>query len=139
MALTVDFLTHNVMIPQSFLTLVSGSLYELDTEVFRLDLNSMMADEDHIWMKDYAARNAPVTVAGTTFAQSIELINGWSIEFENLASSVRLVNSNNNFFDVEGGSLIPSPLVNVIGQNSAGLIIAPPVLSEVIKGNLITE
>lgn len=119
--LTIDEATKRVTIPQSYLTFVSGSLYELDTEQFRTDMNDLMDDERYIWMDDYAIRNAPVTVAGVTLAQTIEMTNGWSLTYENLSMSVRLANSNNNLFDAENGVLINQPLVNVIGQNSAGL------------------
>jgi hypothetical protein len=130
-AITIDQGTKRITIPQGDLTFVSGSLYELNTETFRTTMNDLMDDEAHIWMDDYAARNAPVTVAGTTFAQTIEIINGWSLQFENLAMTVRLVSSNNNFFDVESGILISSPLVNVIGQNSAGLVVSGSGMSAV--------
>ena len=120
---TIDHITHIIDITQSELTFIGGQLYELDTDQFRQDMNALLDDEDHIWMSDYAIRNAPVTVAGTTFAQTLEVVAPWSIRFENLAYSVRLTNSNNNIFDVEGGILVTQPLVNVIAQNSAGLVI----------------
>jgi hypothetical protein len=122
MALSIDHATKKITIPQSYLTFVSGTTYELNTETFRTDMNALMDDEEFIYMDDYAARNAPYTIVGTTYAQSIEIINGWHIFFENLSYSVRLNNSNNNFFDVDGGIIDPSPLVTVIPQNSAGLI-----------------
>lgn len=123
MALSIDPATKTITVPQGDLTLVAGTLYEMDTEQFRLSMNALMDDEDYIWMDDYARRNAPVTVAGTTFVQTIEIINGWSIEFTpDDQWSVRLVNSNNNFFDVEN-SILNQNQVQVIAQNSAGLII----------------
>ena len=123
MALTIDPATKTITVPQGDLTLVSGTLYEMDTEQFRTDMNALMDDEDYIWMDDYATRNAPVTVAGTTFAQTIEIINVWSITFSPDSQwSVRLAGSNNNFFDVEN-SILNQNQVQVIAQNSAGLII----------------
>ena len=65
--------------------------------------------------------NTEVTVAGTTFARTLEFVNGYSIEFENLTYSVRLAGSNNNIFDVENGILVQNS-VQVIAQNSAGLV-----------------
>ena len=123
MALTIDPATKTITVPQGDLTLVSGTLYEMDTEQFRTYMNALMDDEDYMWMDDYATRNAPVTVAGTTFAQTIEIINGWSITFSPDSQwSVRLAGSNNNFFDVEN-SILNQNQVQVIAQNSAGLII----------------
>jgi hypothetical protein len=74
-------------------------------------------------LPDYARRNAPVTVAGVTLAQSIEIINGFSVEFDDTPGfySVRLAGSNNNLFDAENGILVPNQ-TQVIATNSAGLI-----------------
>lgn len=123
MALSLDPATKVITIPQADLTFVSGSLYELDTDQFRKDVMTLLASEDYIWMDDAYAHNGEVTVAGTTFARTLEFINGYSITFENLVYSVRLVGSNNNIFDVENGILNPSGNVTVIAQNSAGLVV----------------
>jgi hypothetical protein len=121
MALTLDPATKVITIPQADLTPVSGTLYELDTNQFRLDVMALLDDEDYIWLPDAFIHNTSVTVAGTTFARTIEFINGFSVAFENLAYSVRLAGSNNNIFDVENGILVQN-LVQVIAQNSAGLV-----------------
>lgn len=121
MALSLDPDTKVITIPQADLTLVTGTLYELDTNQFRLDVGVLLASETYIWM-DYAFQhNTAVTVAGTTFARIIEFINGFSIEFEDGTYSVRLAGSNNNIFDVENGILVQNS-VQVIAQNSAGLV-----------------
>ena len=122
MALSLDPATKIVTIPQADLTLVGGTLYELDTNQFRLDVGILLASEAYIWM-DYAFQhNTEVTVAGTTFARIIEFINGFSIEFEDGQYTVRLAGSNNNIFDVENG-ILQQNQVQVIAQNSAGLVV----------------
>jgi hypothetical protein len=85
---------------------------------------TLLASEDYIWMDDAYSHNGEVTVAGTTFARTLEFINGYSIQFENTGSqySVRLTGSNNNLFDVANGILTPTSLVTVISTNSAGLV-----------------
>jgi hypothetical protein len=123
MAISVNWTTRVITIPQADLTLVSGTLYELDTDAFRLELKSL-EDSEGIAYPDTHRHNSQVTVAGTTFARIIEIINGYSIEFEDGAYSVRLAGSNNNFFDVENGILVQNQ-VQVIAQNSAGLIVLP--------------
>ena len=82
MAITVDYITKIISIPQSDLTFISGTLYELDTEVFRLALADIQDDADGIWADTMYTHNTQVTVAGTTFARTIEIINGYSVEFE---------------------------------------------------------
>lgn len=120
--ITVDYSTKIISIPQADLTLIGGTLYELDTESFRLELASIQDSEAGIWADTMVQHNTEVTVAGTTFARSIEIINGYSIEFESGTYSVRLSGSNNNIFDVENGILVQNS-VQIISQNAAGLIV----------------
>lgn len=127
MALALDPATRVISIPQADLTFVSGALYELDTDQFRKDVNDLLSSEAYIWMPVAYTHNTEVTVAGTTFARTIEFINGYSITFENLVYSVRLAGSNNNIFDVENGILNPSGNVTIIAQNSSGLISSPDI------------
>lgn len=124
MALTIDYATKVISVPQADLTFVSGTLYELDTNQFRKDVMAILDDETHIWMDDAFQHNTEVTVAGTTFARTIEFINGYSVTFEDTGSaySIRLTGSNNNIFDVDNGILNPTSLTTVIPTNSAGLI-----------------
>ena len=126
MATTVDYATKIISVLQADLTFISGTLYELDTDAFRLELADIQDSETGIWADTMFTHNTEVIVAGTPFARTIEIINGYSIEFENLSYSVRLAGSNNNFFDVENGILVQN-LVQVIAQNSAGLV-APKTL-----------
>lgn len=121
MALTINYATKVITVPQADLTLISGTLYELDTDQFRKDVMAILDDETHIWMPNAFTHNTEVTVAGVTFARTVEFINGYSVEFEDAAYSVRLSGSNNNIFDVENGILVQNT-VQVIAQNSAGLV-----------------
>ena len=129
MALTLDPATRLISVPQSDLTLVTGTLYSMDTDQFRKDVMDLLASEDYIWMADAYIHNTEVTVAGVTYARTLEFINGYSVQFTpNSAWSVRLEGSNNNIFDVENGILVQNQ-VQVIPTNSAGLISAGTALS----------
>lgn len=118
MAITVDYLTQVINVPQADLTFVSGTLYELDTEAFRLILHGIQDSEEGIAFDDFFRHNTEVTVAGTTYARTIEIINGYTVQFEDGQYAVRLVGSNNNIFDE--GVLVRNQ-VSVIPTNSAGL------------------
>ncbi len=122
MAITIDYLTLIISVPQADLTFITGTLYELDTEAFRQSVIDIQDSEEGIPFATAINHNTEVTIVGTTYARFIELINGYSIEFENGAYSVRMANSNNNLFDVENGILVQNT-VQVIGQNSGGLIV----------------
>jgi hypothetical protein len=125
MALTLDPATLQITIPQADLSFVSGTLYTLDSDAFRKGVMTLLASETYIYLPFPYIHNTEVTVAGTTYARTLEFINGYSIKFEDTGSqySVRIEGSNNNIFDVENGILVPTSLVTVIPTNSAGLIL----------------
>jgi hypothetical protein len=120
-AITIDWATKIISVPQSYLTNITGTLYELDTDQFRLDLKDLEDDVEGMPFPDTHQHNTEVTVAGVTYARVIEIINGYSITFEDGQYTIRLAGSNNNFFDVENGILNQNQ-VSVIPTNSAGLI-----------------
>jgi len=122
-AISINPATKVISILQADLTFVSGDLYELDTDQFRKDVMDLLSSEPFAWMPDAYDHNSEYTVVGVTYARKVEMINGYSITFENNVYTVRLAGSNNNIFDVEGGILNPSGNVTVVGQNSAGLIV----------------
>jgi hypothetical protein len=134
MTVSIDAATQVITVEQSDLTLVTGTLYELDTNVYRLAVGALLASERYMWMEPAFNHNGEVTVAGTTFARIIEQTNGYSLTFENLTYSVRLAGSNNNLFDVEN-DILNQNLVQVIAQNSAGLVAVPSVDTERIIRN----
>lgn len=122
MAVTIDYgNTWVINIPQADLTLVSGTLYELDTDWFRQQLKDIEDSADGIAFPKTHNHNTAVSVAGVTFARIIEILPPYSVQFENGSYSVRLAGSNNNIFDVENGILVQNN-VQVIANNSAGLI-----------------
>ena len=121
MALSVTWGTKIINVLQADLTPVTGTLYELDTDQFRKDLKNLEDGEDGMPFPDTHTHNTEVTVAGVTYARFIEIINGYSITFEDAQYSVRLAGSNNNFFDVENGILNQNQ-VQIIPGNAAGLI-----------------
>jgi hypothetical protein len=122
---TVDWATKVITVPQSDLSFVSGTLYDLDTNQLRLDLKSIEDSEDGMPFERITTHATEVTVAGVTYARTIEIINGYSLFFEDTGSDyqIRFQGSNNNFFDQENGILVPTPHVSYIPGNSAGLIV----------------
>jgi hypothetical protein len=102
---------------------VSGTIFTLDTNWFKNQLNTELSDEEHIWVEDIYTHNTQYTVAGVTYARSVQIINGWSVEFSpNAQWTVILEGSNNDIFDVASGILVQNQ-VQVIPTNSAGLIV----------------
>ncbi|MBW2032037.1 MAG: hypothetical protein JRI94_00370 [Deltaproteobacteria bacterium] len=122
MALSVSWGTKVINVLQADLTPISGTLYELDTDQFRRDLKALEDDVEGMPFPDTHIHNTEVTVAGITYARFIEIINGYSVTFEDGQYTVRLAGSNNNIFDVENGILNQNQ-VQVIPGNAAGLIV----------------
>lgn len=123
MAISIDWNTKIISVPQSDLTFISGTLYELDTDWFRLELKAIEASTEGMPFDDTHRHSTAVSVAGTTFFRIIEIINGYSVQFTPDAQwTVRLTGSNNNIFDVENGILVQNQ-VQVIASNSAGNIV----------------
>lgn len=125
MAISINWGTKVITIPQADLTFVSGTLYELDVNQFRLDLKALEDDEEGIWAPDTHIHNPDVTIAGTTFPDQVIIINGYTVTFEDGQYAVRLINVNNNLFD-EG--IINRNQVSIIPTNSAGLAYQQNVL-----------
>ena len=123
MAITIDFPTLVISVPQADMTFVSGTFYRLPTETkFRADVNAIMAGEDGIVFDDCITHNTEITVAAVTYARFIELINGYAVQMTpDSQFTVELTESNNNLHDVAAGALVQNQ-VQVITTNAAGLI-----------------
>jgi hypothetical protein len=119
-AISIDWASRVITVPQADLTLVSAGLYELDVETFRLALRDIEDGEDGMAFPDTHRRNAPVTLAGATYAQTFEIINGYTVTFEATGSpwTARIVGANHNIGDVKNVNH-----VSLIIGNSAGLIV----------------
>lgn len=121
MSCDINWSTYVITIPKTYLTLISGTLYELNTNQLRLDLKALEVSDPGIVHPITHRHNTEVTIAGTTYARTIKILAPYSFEFEDGQYSVRLVGSNNNLFDIEHGILVQNQ-VQVIPANSAGLI-----------------
>jgi len=127
MALSVDWGTKVITVPQNYLAFVSGSLYELDVEQFFRDLRDIEDDEAGQVHLPMVAHKTKSTLSGVTYARVVEIVNGYTVTFEDGQYRVRLVNANNNISDVANLNQ-----VSIITQNSAGLQL-------VTSGSAVTE
>lgn len=121
MAITVNWATKEVSVPQSDCTLVSGTFYTFDTDDFYTQIRSLEASLEGMPFQRILDHNPEYTVAGVTYARKIEVVNSYTVEFENGAWSVQLNGSNNNIWDIGAGVLVQNQ-VQVIPTNAAGLI-----------------
>lgn len=123
MAISIDFPTKVITVNQADCTLVSGTLYSLDTEgVFRAQVIALLDDEEGMPFPRAIDHQTSYTVFGVTYARKIEVINGYSVTFlPDTDWSVLLEGSNNNLADIDSGILNKNSVLPIPG-NSAGLI-----------------
>lgn len=118
MAISVNCATKVISVPLADLTPISTGIYGLDIEDFRLWLKDWEDSEVGMAMPDTHSRNAPVTLSGATYAQTFEVINGYTVTFESGSYRVRVSGGNHNIADV-----MTANSVSIEIGNSAGLIV----------------
>lgn len=117
MATSINWATGVIHVPRADLTALGGDRYQLDMDVWRLELRALESSEaGQVWPATHT-RSDPYTISGTTYAQGLNFINGYTIEFEDGVYEVRLVGANTNVADVKTVNS-----VSVIPSNAAGLI-----------------
>lgn len=119
MAVSINWATRVISIPQADLAVVSAGLYELDVDALRLELKDIEDGEDGMVFPATHTHNTQVTLSGVTYARTFEVINGYTITFEDVGTpyTVRCVGANHNIGDVKNVNQ-----VSLLIGNSAGLI-----------------
>lgn len=119
MAISVDWGTKVITIAKADTQLVSSSPNEirsLNLDTFRLALKDLEDSEAGMPHLDTHRHNTTVTVGGVTLARVVEIINGYTVTFEDGAYAVNLVGANSNIGDV-----VNFNQVQIRSANSAGL------------------
>ena len=117
MPLSVNWPSSVISVPKSYLQYLAPNSYELDLDQFRLDLKDLEDSEQGMPYLDTHKRTAPVSLAGATYAQKIEIINGYTVTFEDGTYAVYPVGANSNIADVANTNQ-----VSIRSSNSPGLI-----------------
>jgi hypothetical protein len=106
-------------VPKADLPLLQASpeVRELDVDWFRLELKDLEDDAEGMPFPDTHRHFTEVTLAGLTYARIVEIINGYTVEFENGTYTVNCTGANHNLSDVKVANS-----VSLIVNNAAGLI-----------------
>ncbi|MFA4871631.1 MAG: hypothetical protein WC610_01020 [Patescibacteria group bacterium] len=135
MAISINWPTGVITVPKVDMTLVQSTpieIRELNINTFRLRLKDLEDDaEGQVWATTHN-HNTTVSVGGVTLARVVEIINGYTVTFENGTYAVNLVGANSNIGDV-----LNLNTVSIRAANSAGLIQAM-IWDEPIAGHLTT-
>lgn len=119
MSTTIDWGTSIISIPRADMTLIQSvptEIRELNLDALRLDLKDLEDDAAGIVYLRTHKHNTTVTISGVILARVIEIINGYTITFEDGQYAVNLVGANSNISDV-----VNVNQVSVRSSNSAGL------------------
>ena len=120
--LSINWGTKVIFVPKLFLTLVSGTNYTMDTHQFHVGLRELESSEEGSVFPPTHNHNTTVSLGGIEYARIIEMINGYTVTFEDGNYSVSLIGSNNNILDVTNLNQ-----VSIRANNSAGLVNLPQI------------
>lgn len=142
--ISVNCSTKVITVPQSDLLSMGGGVYELDVNWLRQQLKDWEDSEEGMAMPDTHRHNTTVTLSGVTYARTFEIINGYTVTFEDVGSpyTVKCVGANHNIGDVKTVNQ-----VSLIIGNSAGLIEVPTgagatpadIWNRAVEGGLTAE
>ena len=124
MAITIDWPNSLITVQQSdtdICTLVSGTLYTVDTVALWEEIKALEDDEQGQVWPHVVDKNPQVSISGVTYVEAYSIRSPYQIQFLPNSQWTALMDgaTNNNFADVQGGILVQNQ-VQVIPQNSAG-------------------
>lgn len=134
MSVSINWETKIITIPQTYLTHITGVYYRLNVDDFRLTLKDIEDSEDGIIFPDTHRHNTEVTIGGITLARTVEIINDYTVTFEDGQYAVIFTGANNNILDV-----LNFNQVSVQSSNTAGLIVSGSGITEQDKTDIGNE
>lgn len=117
---TIDWLTKIISVPTSYLTQVQVfpiPIYDMPINQFRIDVMDLLSSEDGMPFLDAYIHKGETDLGGVTYARIIDMINNYTVTFEDGQYAVNLTGANSDIGDV-----VNVNQVSVRSQNSAGLI-----------------
>jgi len=122
MAISVDWLTQVISVPQADLVNLGGGRYEFDVNQFRLDLKALEDDEIGMNFLRTHNHNTAVVLSGVTYARTLQIINGYTVTFTpDTTWTAVCVGANHNIGDVKNVNSVSIEI-----GNSAGLVELSP-------------
>lgn len=121
----IDWGTKIIYVLKTDLSLVQSTpteIYNLELNSFHLKLKDLEDDENGMTFPNTHNHNTEVSLGGLTYARVIEMINGYTITFEDGQYAVNLIGANSNVGDV-----VNVNQVSVRSNNSAGMISSPEI------------
>lgn len=137
MAISVTWATKIINVPKADTTLIQSDpteIRELDVNVLRLTLKDLEDDAEGMPFVDTHRHNTEVLLAGITYARVVEIINGYTLTFEDGQYAVNLFGANHNVGDVANVNQ-----VSIRVNNSAGLISSPAIEFAAYEDGIVVD
>ena len=102
MDVNIDWATKVITVPKAELDLVQLSpreIYNMSLNSFRLALKDKEDDQEGMTFLDTHTHNTEVLLGGIVYARVLEMINGYTITFEDGIYAVNLIGANSNVGD----------------------------------------
>lgn len=119
MAISVDWPNKIIHVPRNDMVLIQSvptEIRQLNIDTFRLTLKNLEDDPEGMPWPDTHSHNPQVTVGGATLARVVEIINDYTVTFEDGQYAVNLIGANSNI-----GDRVNVNQVSIRSANSAGL------------------
>jgi len=134
MAITIDWATKVINVNKADMILVQSSpteIYQLNMDFFHNTLRDLEDDAEGIVFDTTHVYVGPISVGGVILARVVEIINGYTVTFEDGQYRVNLTGANTNLADVTNVNQ-----VSVSSSNSAGLQDLSTLLSAAFQGEV---
>jgi hypothetical protein len=136
-AISIDWGNLEINVPKADMTLIQSTpteIRQLNLDTFRLTLKDLEDDPDGMAFPKTHNHNTSVTVGGVVLARVVEIINGYTVTFEDGQYAVNLVGANSNVGDV-----VNVNQVSVRSANSAGLQDLSTILAAAYSGEVCVD
>jgi len=117
----VNWATKIITVPQAYLTHITGAYYTLDVNQFRLDLKNLEDGEEGMIYPDTHRHNTEVTVGGITLARTVEIINDYTVTFEDGQYVVRVVDEKGDT-RIGDSSGTPMTIAQLVTEMKSGFL-----------------
>jgi len=135
--ITIDWANKNIYVPKGEMTLIQITpieVRELNLDTFRLALKELEDSSEGIVYDTTHSHVAPISVGGVQLARIIEIINDYTITFEDGQYAVNLVGANSNVAD-----RVNVNQVSVRSANSAGLVQTREIEQSSYNGRVVID
>lgn len=137
MPISIDWPTKIISINKADMILIQSTpveIYQLNMDFFHTTLRDLEDDVEGITFDTTHKYNDPVSIGGVVLARVVELINGYTVTFEDGQYRVNLTGANTNLADVTNVNQ-----VSVSSSNSAGLQDLSLLLSAAYNGEVCVD